>query len=425
MPQLRVLIVGASVAGPTAAYWFAKAGAKVTVIERFPELRQGGQNIDIRSVGVEVMRQMPGMEEAVRAKLAPIAGFNFVDDNDKSFAAMHATGDPDQQSLVSEYEIFRGDLSQILFDLVKGDENVEYIYGEQVAAMDQPKDDGAVTVTFANGLAPADFDLVVACDGSTSRTRAIGLDCGVRDHIVPINSWAAFFSVDKDFLDGRKVGDSWCTTGGRFVGVGPDHREGCNRVIVMSIHPRNDKDATQAFRDATKVGTDALKKVVKDEFGGAGWKCDEIIDKMMVSDDFYASEIVQVKVPSLYKGRFALVGDAGYAGGPTGAGTSLAMAGAYVLAGEICKHGKDISAGLKAYEDRMKPIIDELQQIPAGFPGVMAPQTRWRIWLRNIALRVICWSMKLGKYFSWIPGLFIHSMSNKTQLPTYKWAHQD
>lgn len=67
MSNLKVLVVGASIAGPTAAYWLAKAGADVTVIERFPSLRTSGQNIDIRSCGVTVMRKMAGMEEAVRA----------------------------------------------------------------------------------------------------------------------------------------------------------------------------------------------------------------------------------------------------------------------------------------------------------------------------------------------------------------------
>lgn len=51
MSRLEVFIVGASIGGPTAAYWFAKAGANVTIIERFPKLRTKGQNIDIRTAG--------------------------------------------------------------------------------------------------------------------------------------------------------------------------------------------------------------------------------------------------------------------------------------------------------------------------------------------------------------------------------------
>jgi 2-polyprenyl-6-methoxyphenol hydroxylase-like FAD-dependent oxidoreductase len=60
MAKPTVLIVGASIAGPTAAYWFVKAGFKVTIIERFPHLRTSGQNVDIRTSGVTVMRRMAG-----------------------------------------------------------------------------------------------------------------------------------------------------------------------------------------------------------------------------------------------------------------------------------------------------------------------------------------------------------------------------
>ena len=73
MSKLKVLVVGASIAGPTAAYWFAKAGANVTIIERFPKMRTNGQNIDIRTAGVTVMRKMPGMEAPVRAKTTQMA----------------------------------------------------------------------------------------------------------------------------------------------------------------------------------------------------------------------------------------------------------------------------------------------------------------------------------------------------------------
>ena len=98
MSSLRVLVVGASIAGPAAAYWLARAGAQVTVIERWPQLRPGGQNIDIRNVGVTVMRKMIGMEDAVKAKIAPLEGFSCVDEKGHAFATMRATGDVNQQS---------------------------------------------------------------------------------------------------------------------------------------------------------------------------------------------------------------------------------------------------------------------------------------------------------------------------------------
>ena len=262
MSNLNVLVVGASIAGPTVAYWFAKAGAKITVIERFPKMRTNGQNIDIRTAGVTVMRKMPGMEAAVRGKTTEMEGISFVRDNGRPFGTIRATGNPDQQSLVSEYEIFRGDLAQILFDLTKDNQNIKYVFGEQLASMQQKgKDDGPITVEFANGLPTSEYDLVVACDGATSRTRAMGLGCGVREYIQPTNCWAAYFSIKQDLLKGSKTAQGYSAIGGRFFGVGPDP-SGVNRVTLMGINSRDSRDATLPFREAMKQGDDALKQFV-------------------------------------------------------------------------------------------------------------------------------------------------------------------
>jgi 2-polyprenyl-6-methoxyphenol hydroxylase-like FAD-dependent oxidoreductase len=419
MPKLKVLIVGASIAGPTAAYWLAKAGANVTIIERFPQLRTNGQCVDIRTVGVTVMRMMPGMEEAVRAKTVPMEGISFVRADDRPYGTIRPTGDPDQQSLVSEYEIFRGDLAQILYDLTKDDENITYVFGEQVTAMRQHEQgDGPIKVEFANGYPTSEFDLVVACDGATSRTRAIGLSCGVRDHVQPSNCWAAYFSIRQDLLAGSQMGRSYSATGGRFIGVGPDPA-GVTRVTFMGIHPRGDRDAMEPFRKAMAQGDDAIKQYVAQRYDGAGWKCNEAVKGMMEAHDFYASEIVQVKLPGLYKGRFVLVGDAGYAGA-AGAGTSLAIAGAYLLAGEIGKHEGNLAAGLKGYEEQIRPLLDDLQKIPSFILGVLAPQTAWGIWLRNAIFAFVSWSRVLEFTQRYFAGAFANT--DKHKIPEYEWT---
>ena len=420
MSKLKVLIVGASIAGPTTAYWFAKAGADITVIERFPKMRTNGQSIDIRTVGVTVMRKMPGMEAAVRAKTVEMEGLSFVNENGRPYGTIKATGNPDQQSLVSEYEIFRGDLAQVLFDLTKDNENIKYIFGEQVASMQQNgKDDGPITVEFANGLPTSEYDLVVACDGATSRTRAMGLGCGVRDYIQPTNCWAAYFSIEQDLLKGSKMAQGYSAIGGRFFGVGPDP-SGVNRVTLMSINPRDSRDATLPFHEATKQGDDALKQFVAQRYKGAGWRSDEIVKGMMEAGDFYASEVVQVKTPNLYKGRFVLVGDAGYAPGFTGGGTSLAIAGAYLLAGEVGRHKGDLGAGLRGYEEQMRPIINDLQKVPPLIPTIMAPQTAWGIWLRNNIFAFIAWTKVLEVAQKYFASAF--ASTDKHRLPDYEWV---
>ena len=420
MSQLNVLVVGASIAGPAVAYWLAKAGATITVIERFPQLRTSGQGIDIRTVGVTVMRKIPGMEAAVRAKTTSLEGVSFVRDDGRPYGTIRATGNPDQQSLVSEYEIFRGDLSQILFDFTKDNENIKYVFGEQVASMQQSEQQNrSVTVEFMNGYPKTEYDLVVACDGGTSRTRAMGLVCGVRDHIIPTNCWAAYFSIKDDLLKGGKVGNAHNAPGGRFLALGPDP-SGVTRVTMMAINPSNAADATLPLREAMKQGDEALKQHVAKHYAGAGWKSEEIIQGMMATDDFYASEIVQVKVPSLYKGRFAMVGDAGYGASFTGGGTTLALAGAYVLAGEICAHKGNLAAGLEGYETRMRPVVDDLQKVPPMITTFLAPQTAWGIWLRNQIFAFIAWSRILDFAQRFFAPAF--ASNDKYNLPDYEWV---
>lgn len=420
MSKLKVLVVGASIAGPTTAYWLAKAGVHVTVIERFPHLRTNGQNIDIRTVGVTVMRKMPGMEAAVRAKIVPMEGISFVRANGRPYGTIKATGNPDQQSLVSEYEIYRGDLAQIVVDLTKENENVKYIFGEQVASMQQDdKEDGPITVEFANGLPTSEYDLVVACDGATSRTRAMGLGCCVRDHVKPTNCWAAYFSLEQDLLKGSKMGHAYSAIGGRFMAIGSGPSGG-SKVALMGINPREARDATLQFREAVKQGDDALKQFVAQHYKGAGWMADEVMSGMLESTDFYASEVVQIKTPSLHKGRFVLVGDAGYAPSFTGTGTSLALAGAYTLAGEIGKHKDDLAAGLRGYEERMRPLVDALQKVPPLIPTVFAPQTASGIWLRNNIFAFIAWTRILQFAQKYFASSF--ASSDKFGLPEYDWV---
>lgn len=354
-------------------------------------------------------------------------GISFVNNKGEPYAVMKATGDADAQFLVSEYEIYRGDLSRILVDLTKDNDKIKYVFGEQVTSMQQKEDDsGPITVEFANGMPTAEYDLVVACDGATSRTRAIGFGYGARDYIKPVNTWAAYFNIEESLVRGPRLGKAYTTPGGCTVTMAPNPAGG-TQVLFLSVHPagKNDQeDVTKPFRDAAKKGDDKLKAYVAERFQAPGWNKQKLLDGLMKSDDFYASEWFQVKIPKIYKGRFVTVGDAGYAAGPTGGGTSLALAGAYILAGELSQHKGDIAAGLKGYETRMRPIIDDLQQIPSGVLSFMAPQTTWGIWARNQFFKLVCWAMKFKGLFAWASKYMASAFAgDKFNIPDYKWEN--
>lgn len=424
LSNLKVLVVGASIAGPTTAYWLAKAGANVTVIERFSELRKGGQAIDIRTVGVTTMRKMGDMETRVRAKLAPLDGLGFVRADGRPYGVLRPTGNPDQQALLSEYEIFRGDLSRILYDLTKDNKSIKYVFGEQIAALQHDeKSNGPIGVDFTNGMQSSKYDLVVACDGSTGRTRALGLGCGLRDYTHRLNIWSAYFSSKRDYVNGGRIGFAHCAAPGKMIAAQLDPAVG-NRVVMMKLAPRDEVDRTAAFREASQKGEAALKEYVGEQYKGMGWITNDALEDLKEADDFYANEWIQVKPPTLSKGRFVLVGDSGYGGAP-GAGTSLAMAGGYTLVGELSKHKGDISAGLKAYEAQMRPIFEDLQKLPPGSMSFMAPQTQWGLNLRNGVFAFLSKTRLfdlLQKFLGYFAGAF--ASGDKYVLPDYKWEEE-
>ncbi|WWC96442.1 hypothetical protein V866_003310 [Kwoniella sp. B9012] len=447
LSNLKVLVCGASIAGPTTAYWLARAGASVTVIERFPQLRTAGHNVDIRHLGLKVMHQMKGMEEQVLKKKLDLRGISLVNPtNGGTFGVLGGNNDNkekknnnnDGQSLLSEYEIYRGDLSEIIVDLSINLPNpkipINYVFGEEISSITPTSTghngdcDGQVEVGFTNGQLPTEtYDLVVDCGGSMSRTRGIGMGSNLspKDHLNPVNSWTANFSIPKgpDDNTNTNIALAHSAPGGRVIFLDNTQKE---RTKVVATKQTTSSKELEDFRQSLKAGESQLKRYVHDIFEGSGWRTEEILRGMMNSrsNDFYAGEWVQVKLPRLYssKGNFVLVGDAGYAPGPTGAGTSLALTGGYILAGELMsaqKEGKGTRAGLEAYNDRMRPIIDDLQKLPPFIKTAMAPQTAWGIWIRNRMFSFIVRSRVLEVMGKYVAPAF--ESGEKYKLPQYEW----
>jgi len=123
MSGSRVLVAGASIAGPALAHWLRRRGAEVTVVERAPELRPGGQAVDARGVTREVIRRM-GLDAAVRAACTETIGAHTVD-ADGTVLQTYRAEDDGGDGYIAEIEILRGDLSRVLYDDTR--DSVEYV----------------------------------------------------------------------------------------------------------------------------------------------------------------------------------------------------------------------------------------------------------------------------------------------------------
>jgi 2-polyprenyl-6-methoxyphenol hydroxylase-like FAD-dependent oxidoreductase len=170
---IRVLVAGASIAGPALAHWLHRRGAEVTVVERAPGLRPGGQAVDARGVAKEVIVRM-GLDAAVRAARTDTAGAYTVD-VDGNVLETYRADDHGGDGYIAEIEILRGDLSQVLYDDTR--DGVEYVFGDRIAELTQDAD--GVDVTFAGGDRRR-FDLVIGADGlHSSHARATRRAAGV------------------------------------------------------------------------------------------------------------------------------------------------------------------------------------------------------------------------------------------------------
>ncbi|WP_410638598.1 FAD-dependent monooxygenase [Amycolatopsis sp. lyj-346] len=347
MSGSRVLVAGASIAGPALAHWLRRRGAEVTVVERAPGLRSGGQAVDARGVAKEVVRRM-GLDAAVRAARTETAGAHTVD-ADGNVLETYRADDHGGDGYIADIEILRGDLSRVLYEDTRA--RVEYLFGDRIAELTQDAD--GVDVTFASG-GRRRFDLVIGADGLHSALRAMVF--GPRERFVRhLGLVLAFYSVPDEFGIDRWMIDHQDPASGRSAGLRP--LKDATRAMAMLSFPA-------AGFDVDHRDVEAQKRLLRERMAGLGWWTPRILAHLDDTPDFYLDQVAQVVLDRWSHGRVGLIGDAAFCSSPmSGGGTGLALVGAYLLAGELAAAGWDPEAGFDGYEKRMRSFVEANQEI--------------------------------------------------------------
>ena len=382
MSSLRILIAGAGIAGPTLAFWLARAGAHVTIVERAPALRAVGQNVDIRGAGLEVIRRM-GLGDTIRKNTTNEEGFAFVDANNRIRAQFGIDPSGKRQGFTSDTEILRGILAKILYDTTK--EKVRYIFDDCIDSIEDTDDNKRVRVTFANTTPRRDFDLLIAADGLGSPTRSLIFPNSQKSCIRSLNQHISYFSIPYRASDGALA--RWYNAPGRRCILTRPSNTG-KTMVFLSIMGASDN-----LRNYSRLTQEEQKALMHDLFADAGWEASRVLAGMDEADDFYMQSNAQVKLNSWSRGRMGVIGDAAYCPSPiSGMGTSVAIVGAYVLAGEISKHGASYRKAFEGYENIMRPFVTKAQKLPPGAPAIANPETAWGIGVLNGVLGFVSWS---------------------------------
>ncbi|MGC5014316.1 FAD-dependent monooxygenase [Streptosporangium sp. DT93] len=360
----NVLISGASVAGPTLAYWLARHGFRPVVVERAAGPREGGYPIDVIGPATEVARRM-GVLPRVRQARVEMKGLSFVDRSGRSRARV-ATG----RFAAPGIELPRGDLVRILYEATADD--VEYVFGDSVSTLEQDGD--GVNVTFERGGARR-FDLVVGADGLHSLTRALAMGEERRflrhlDHYVAAADVSKDMGVDDEVLLYNEPG--------RMAGV----YSYLDRATAIFVFRHPELDGADR-RDAALHG-----RVLTEAFAGDGWRVPELLARVTAAPDFYFDSVSQIRMDRWSAGRVTLAGDAAHCPALlSGHGTTLAMTGAYVLAGELYAAGGDYRTAFARYEERHRGAVERGQAKIAEGAGRLVPGSASAIRTRNLLSR--------------------------------------
>ena len=371
---MRVLISGAGIAGPTLAYWLHQYGLKPSIVERAPALRTGGYIIDFWGVGFDVAERMGLLPDIRRegyiAREVRVLGR---DGNRVAGFPVDSVARLAQGRYVS---IPRGELASLIYRKIGG--GVETIFNDSIAAIDQTA--FGIRVTFDSGTA-RDFDLVIGADGLHSRVREIvfGPESQFERYLgYKVAAFEAPGYRPRDelvYVMHTEVGQQV----GRFALRG-------DRTMFFFI-----------FADSCPVipdDVDAQRRLLRRRFGNSGWECRQILNALDSARDLYFDRVSQVTMGTIgnswSRGRATLVGDAAFCVSLlAGQGSAIAMAAAYILAGELYRASADYEAAFGRYQRCFEQFVLRKQRAALKFAGTFAPKSRLSMFLHNQIMNLL------------------------------------
>lgn len=338
---LKILVVGGGIAGPAVCYWLRRFGFSPDMIEHSPEIRKGGQALDIRGVVIDIVKNM-GIYDKICAMRTQVKCGRYEDADGNMLHEEEGERAGFRQG--EEVEIVRGDLVDILMNAIKG---VNCHFNQSIFRIDQ--NDGGAKVQFKDG-STANYDLVIGADGIHSATRRAVFD-NDEYKLVNLGSYISIFSIP-NYLN-LKYTEILCEANQKLASI--TNYEGSD--VARAGFMFRSKHLMNNIRDKSEQ-----MQFLRDSFHDFGWQTKLLLDMMPNSNDFYFDSVTQVKMNRWHKGRIVLLGDAGYCASPlSGQGNNLALVGAYILAGELKAAAGNYQHAFKRYHELLRSFVETNQ----------------------------------------------------------------
>ncbi|MFJ8564043.1 FAD-dependent monooxygenase [Streptomyces sp. NPDC093514] len=387
----NVLISGASIAGPTLAYWLGRHGFNPTVVEIAPALRKGGHPVDFRGETHLTVLERMGLLSELRRIQTGGSPMRFVDETGRTLLHLPA------EFAGGEIEVLREDLARVLYE--RSAPYAEYIFGDSIIGLAETV--SGVRVEFRSG-ASRDFDLVIGADGLHSNVRRLAFG-PEQDYVSHLGYYAATWRLPGESYPGLAKGAVGFNAPGRLASVGADHRDSARAgAFFVFAAPELSYD---------RHDPEQQKKLIADAFSGLGWEVPRLLASLDQVPDLYFDSISRADVDTWSTRRVCLVGDAACGATIGGMGTGTAMVAAYVLAGELAQAGGEHRTAFTRYESRLRKYAKGCQAGGDRTGKFLAPATATGARLRNTLLSrslLLNGMLKLGE-----------RISNTVALPDY------
>jgi 2-polyprenyl-6-methoxyphenol hydroxylase-like FAD-dependent oxidoreductase len=386
----RVLISGAGVAGPALALCLSRYGIRSVVVERSSVLREGGQAVDFRGpIHQKVLRDL-NLWESIQERRTQPSALTLLDTRERTIATLP------EVMMSGDVEILRGDLVRILYERTAS--STDYLFGDRITSL-QERSDG-VEVCFESQK-KEEFSLVIGADGLHSGVRALAF--GEESRFLRHHGYrlATFSARD---VTSRAEGAQMYSHPGRAASL--FFAGGTPRALLIYVSP--------PMRAPEKQDVTQQKRELREVFSGMRWELPGILSSLEGASDLYVDDISTVHLERYWRGRVALLGDAAYGGTLGGQGTSLAIVGAYVLAGELARASTHEEA-FSRYDAVMRGYATGCQKGAMHVGSFFAPKSGVGLWFRNKIYRALTSRLMLGFFTK-----LVKESATNLKLPEYQ-----
>lgn len=364
--DLRILVVGAGIAGVTAAQLLRRDGRRPVLIERSTDSPARGYMLALMPM-VDAALDDLGVRDGYRAAGVPLERYA-VHGRTGRLLRVESTAE-----LMSRFGDYRGIARGALLDVLAG-AGAPVTYGATVASLTEAPDGVEVSLSCGGATRRLTFDLVIVADGMHSDTRQLILagapvewvDTGWGGWVV----WAPGTDADTDLGE-----ELWGA--GNMVAMYPVAGE----LGVFLGGPRTDTAAAPGPFVA------AMRRRLKT----VNARLDRAMAAVATDPDPYYWSLTDCRAPRWTTSRTVLLGDAAAGFLPTaGVGAGMAMESAWMLV-RMLRHADRIPLAdlLRTYERAQRPRVEAAQDNSRQLAGLMFRRSRALAAARELAIRFV------------------------------------